>query len=56
MIKDGYLQHNADHIIFIRRKREKFCVLIVYVDDIVLISNDSVEWRELKAVSSSSLR
>jgi Reverse transcriptase (RNA-dependent DNA polymerase) len=48
MIKEGYLQNNADHTMFIRRKGEIFFVLIVYVDDIVLIGNDTVEMKRIK--------
>jgi Reverse transcriptase (RNA-dependent DNA polymerase) len=48
MIKEGYLQSNADHTMFIRRKGEKLCVLIVYVDDIVLTGNDTVEMKRIK--------
>jgi Reverse transcriptase (RNA-dependent DNA polymerase) len=48
MIKEDYLQSNADHTIFIRRKEEKLCVLIVYVDDIVLTGNDTVEMMRIK--------
>jgi Reverse transcriptase (RNA-dependent DNA polymerase) len=49
MIKEGYLQSNADHTMFIRRKRGKLCVLIVYVDDIVLTGNDIVEMKRIKS-------
>jgi Reverse transcriptase (RNA-dependent DNA polymerase) len=48
MIKEGYLQSNVDHTMFIRRKGGKLCVLIVYVDDIVLTGNDTVEMKRIK--------
>jgi Reverse transcriptase (RNA-dependent DNA polymerase) len=48
MIKEGYLQSNADHTMFIRRKEGKLCVLIVYVDDIVLTDNDTGEMKRIK--------
>jgi Reverse transcriptase (RNA-dependent DNA polymerase) len=48
MKKLGYQQSNADHTIFIRRKEEKFYILVVYVDDIVLTDNDPTERRGLK--------
>jgi Reverse transcriptase (RNA-dependent DNA polymerase) len=48
MIKEDYLQSNADHTMFIRRKEGKLCVLIVYVDDIVLIGDDTVEMVRIK--------
>jgi Reverse transcriptase (RNA-dependent DNA polymerase) len=43
-----YQQSNADHTMFIKRKGKKICILIVYVDDIVLTSNDPVEMKRLK--------
>jgi Reverse transcriptase (RNA-dependent DNA polymerase) len=49
MKKLGYQQSNADHTMFIQRKGEKICILVVYVDDIVLTGNDSVEMKRLKA-------
>jgi Reverse transcriptase (RNA-dependent DNA polymerase) len=48
MIKDGYLQSNADRTMFIRRKEGKFYVLIVCVDDIMLTGNDIVEIKRIK--------
>jgi Reverse transcriptase (RNA-dependent DNA polymerase) len=49
MKKLGYQQSNADHTMFIQRKCVKICILIVYVDDIVLTGNDLVEMKRLKA-------
>jgi Reverse transcriptase (RNA-dependent DNA polymerase) len=46
MKKLGYQQSNADHIMFIRRKEEKICILVVYVDDIVLTDNDPTEMMD----------
>jgi Reverse transcriptase (RNA-dependent DNA polymerase) len=48
VIKEGYLQSNADHTMFIRKNEGKLCVLIVYVDDIVLTSNDTMEMGRIK--------
>jgi Reverse transcriptase (RNA-dependent DNA polymerase) len=48
VIKEGYLQTNADHTIFIRKNEGKLCVLIVYVDDIVLTGNDTMEMGRIK--------
>jgi Reverse transcriptase (RNA-dependent DNA polymerase) len=45
----GYRQSDVDHTMFIQRKDEKNCILIVYVDDIVLTGNDLVEMKRLKA-------
>jgi Reverse transcriptase (RNA-dependent DNA polymerase) len=49
MKKLGYQQSNADHTMFIQRKGEKNCILVVYVDDIVLTGNDHVEMKRFKA-------
>jgi Reverse transcriptase (RNA-dependent DNA polymerase) len=48
VIKEGYLQSNADHTMFIRKNWRKLCVLIVYVDDIVLTGNDTMEMGRIK--------
>jgi Reverse transcriptase (RNA-dependent DNA polymerase) len=45
----GYQQSNVDHTMFIQWKGEKICILIVYVDDIVLMGNDPVEMKRFKA-------
>jgi Reverse transcriptase (RNA-dependent DNA polymerase) len=47
--KPGYQQSNVDHTMFIQRKGEKICILIVYLNDIVLTGNDPVEMKRLKA-------
>jgi len=44
MKKQGYIQGQADHTLFTKFFHDgKFDVLIVYVDDIVLRGNDTVE-------------
>jgi Reverse transcriptase (RNA-dependent DNA polymerase) len=48
MKKLGYQQSNVNHTIFIRRKEEKICILVVYVDDIVLTDNDPTEMKRIK--------
>jgi Reverse transcriptase (RNA-dependent DNA polymerase) len=45
----GYQQSNVDHTMFIQRKGDKICILIVYVNDIVLTCNDLAEMKRLKA-------
>jgi Reverse transcriptase (RNA-dependent DNA polymerase) len=56
MKKLGYQRSNADHTMFIRRKEEKICILVVYVDDIVLTDNDPTETKRIKASLASSYR
>jgi Reverse transcriptase (RNA-dependent DNA polymerase) len=50
VIKEGYLQSNADYTMFIQKNKGKLCVLIVYVDDIVLTGNDTMEMKDLGAL------
>jgi Reverse transcriptase (RNA-dependent DNA polymerase) len=49
MKKLGYQQSNVYHTMFIRRKEEKICILVVYVDDIVLTYKDPTETKMIKA-------
>ncbi|XP_042521263.1 uncharacterized mitochondrial protein AtMg00810-like [Macadamia integrifolia] len=49
MIAVGFTQSNADHTLFIRKMGYQITVLIVYVDDIAVIGNDTNEISKLKA-------
>jgi uncharacterized protein (DUF2164 family) len=49
MKKLGYQESNADHTMLIRRKEDKICIIVVYVDDIVLTDNDPTEMKKIKA-------
>ena len=49
MKKCSYSQSNGDHSLFYRHtKIEKITILIVYVDDIIIIENDSKERIKLE--------
>ncbi|CAJ2657582.1 unnamed protein product [Trifolium pratense] len=49
MKKQGYVQGQADHTLFTKFSQDgKVAVLIVYVDDIVLPGNDTVEMGRVK--------
>ncbi|XP_042495000.1 uncharacterized mitochondrial protein AtMg00810-like [Macadamia integrifolia] len=48
MTSVDYNQSNANDTLFIKRSGEKVTILIVYVDDIVVIRNDSIEIDHLK--------
>ncbi|CAJ2662733.1 unnamed protein product [Trifolium pratense] len=49
MKKQGYVQGQADHTLFTKFSQDgKVAVLIVYVDDIVLTGNDTVEMGRVK--------
>lgn len=49
MAKFGYKQSNTDYIIFIKYANKKVTVLVVYVDDMVVTSDDPHEVSNLKA-------
>ena len=45
----GYIQSQADHTMFYKHSREgKIVVLIVYMDDIILTGENSLELERLK--------
>jgi hypothetical protein len=49
MKKQGYIQGQADHTLFTKFSRNgKIVVLIVYVDDIVLNGDDTMEMARVK--------
>jgi Reverse transcriptase (RNA-dependent DNA polymerase) len=48
MKKLDYQQSNANHTMFIRRKKKNFCILVVYVDNIMLTGNDPTEMKMIK--------
>ncbi|KAL1564578.1 Villin-4-like [Salvia divinorum] len=47
MKKYDYLQSNADHTLFIKKKGEKITCLIIYVDDMIITRDDLEEIDEL---------
>ncbi|XP_042501739.1 uncharacterized protein LOC122079386 isoform X2 [Macadamia integrifolia] len=44
----GFSQCYSDHSVFVRRRGDKLVVLVVYVDDIILTSNDEAGISEVK--------
>ena len=44
----GYSQSNSDHTLFLKKKRGKINVLIVYVDDMVVTGNDDEKRKALQ--------
>ena len=43
----GYKQSNSDHTLFTKHKEGKVTILMVYVDDMVLTGDDSIEIKAL---------
>ncbi|KAM2568499.1 hypothetical protein TB2_008722 [Malus domestica] len=55
MKKYGYQQGNADHTLFIKRKDGKVTLLIIYVDDMIVTGDDTMEIKCLQRHLSSKL-
>lgn len=53
MKKIGYKQNDADHTLFVRNKDGTVMALIVYVDYMVVTSNDTDEIKRLQEVLST---
>ena len=53
MKKYGYRQGNADHTLFIKRKDGKVTLLIIYVDDMIVTCDDTMEIEHLQGYLSS---
>ena len=51
VMSHGYYQSQADHTIFFKfSKKGKITILIVYIDDIILTGDDSIELERLNKV------
>lgn len=48
MKQDGYRQSNADHTLFVKRRKKLVTCLIIYVDDMVITGDDSEEIAHLR--------
>ncbi|XP_021899481.1 uncharacterized protein LOC110815833 [Carica papaya] len=48
LLQEGFYQSQCDHSLFVRQQGETFLALLVYVDDIVIASNDDQAVEELK--------
>ncbi|KAB2601658.1 hypothetical protein D8674_002663 [Pyrus ussuriensis x Pyrus communis] len=51
--KCGYRQGNSDHTLFIKRKGGKVTLLIIYVDDMIVTCDDTIEIEQLQVYLSS---
>ena len=50
IIDEGFTQSNADHSLFIKTNGDSFIALLVYVDDIVIASNNDKSVENLKVL------
>ncbi|PRQ49627.1 putative RNA-directed DNA polymerase [Rosa chinensis] len=48
MRKVGYRQSNSDHTLFLKHQQGKVTALIIYVDDMIITGNDTVEIDRLQ--------
>ena len=53
MKKFGYRQANTDHTLFIKHRAGKVTLLIIYVDDMIVTGDDTVEIEELQKCLAS---
>lgn len=56
MVEIGFTQSHADHSLFVRTRGSVFLALLVYVDDIVLATNDVKEANDLKIFLDSRFK
>ncbi|GKD49774.1 ribonuclease H-like domain-containing protein [Tanacetum coccineum] len=52
----GFIQSQSDHSLFLKNTNDIFIALLVYVDDIVITGNDSVEINKVKEFLSSKFQ
>ena len=48
MKKFGYVQSHSDHTLFLKRQNGKLTALIIYVDDMIMTSDDQKEIQRLQ--------
>ena len=48
MQKYGYRQSNSDHTLFLKQQGDSITCLLIYVDDMIITGNDSVEIKKLR--------
>ena len=53
MKRNGYHQANSDYILFINCKNGKVTLLIIYVDDMIVTSDDTKEIKNMQKYLSS---
>ena len=48
MESSGFKQSVADPCIFVKRKKDNFAIIAVYVDDLIIVTQDEEMMREIK--------
>ena len=48
LLSSGYKQSQADHSLFVKATSSSFTALLIYVDDMILAGNDSIEIAAVK--------
>lgn len=48
LVSYGFIQSSADHSLFVLSRNNSFFALLIYVDDIILASNNPAATRTLK--------
>lgn len=56
LLQLGFQISNSDHTLFIRRKGEVYTAVLVYVDDIIIASNDDNDVTQLKGALSDAFK
>ena len=56
LLADGFTQSQSDTTLFTKKTARGFLALLVYVDDIVIASNDSTDLAELKGVLAAAFK
>ncbi|XP_021897495.1 uncharacterized protein LOC110814369 [Carica papaya] len=56
LLQEGFYQSQCDYSLFVRQQGETFLALLVYVDDIVIASNDDQAVEELKGTLKQKLK
>ncbi|GJW48148.1 cysteine-rich receptor-like protein kinase 8 [Tanacetum coccineum] len=53
LVEFGYTQSKTDYSLFVKKKGSSFTTVLVYVDDLLITSNDQIQTSTLKAQLSS---